>query len=190
MIFVGIDVGAPQRGQAIAIMNEHRKVNTLQGSVQTEEILKNHIIPLGTDVIVAIDAPRKPIMSFNGRGGRECERELHRRGLRLFWTPTKRQFERNPSRYLWMQAGFELFKLFEKQKTQKAICDVIEVFPSASYGNFSKIVQAVPFHLIDRRTKADQLDAICCALTAWYYHNEKYEAVGDEKEGQIIIPAP
>ena len=45
--------------------------------------------------------------------------------------------------------------------------EVVEVFPSTSYGRFGELEVVVPFDLLDHKAKADQLDAVCYALMAW-----------------------
>jgi len=84
-----------------------------------------------------------------------------------------------------MEIGFKIFEDFLSLISSN---NVIEVFPSASYGIPLLKEVHVNFTLFDRKHKTDQLDAICCALTAWCYFNDKYQAIGDPDEGQIIVP--
>jgi len=42
--------------------------------------------------------------------------------------------------------------------------------------------------MLKKNPNGDELDAITCAFTGFLYLREKYIAIGDEKEGQIILP--
>lgn len=69
-----------------------------------------------------------------------------------------------------------MFKLFEEFCSTLQACNVIEVFPSCSYDRFPPQPVKVPFLFFQRKTKVDQLDAICCAPTLPNQHqaNERY----------------
>ena len=110
-------------------------------------------------------------------------------GYRVQWTPNSDFFHRAETDQEWMRVGFDLFKQFEDIKKLGKKVEIIEIFPSVSYGLFpQKLIISIPFYLFNRKTKKDQIDAICGALTAYCYNYEYFSALGDKQEGQIIIP--
>ena len=188
MQFVGIDVAGSKKGQAVAVLTHDLKVTHLLHGLPAEEVADMVISLVGPGAMVAIDSPRSPSANPGGKWGRECDRQVNRQGVRVQWTPPAEYFDQKNHDKEWMAIGFQLFKDFEKLKAEGRVANVIEVFPSASYGRFVELEVALPFHLLDRKAKTDQLDAICCALTGWCFRNRHYEAAGDEEEGQIIVP--
>lgn len=189
MLFVGIDIGGTKKGQTIAVLGKGgRDVEQMWHGESEAGLAERILAQTGPDVIVAIDSPRGPAKPQGGKWGRECERQLHRTGIRCQWTPDEQFFnEPGEKRALreWMEVGFRVFEQFAGLLPTE---NVIEVFPSASYGRFGEEVITLPFNVFDRKYKADQLDAICCALTGWRYIKGEYRGVGDPDEGQIIIP--
>ena len=189
MYFIGVDVGGKRKGQAVAVLHQDLRVVSMKAGQQSDALAARILEEYGNEIIVAIDAPRQPGKGRTGKWGRGCEREAMARGLRPQWTPEKEFFitaERDIlERYSWMEIGFKLFEQFCSELEPH---QVIEVFPSASYGRFGAEEVLIPFGLWDRKSKKDQLDAICCALTAWCYYKGHYLALGDADEGQIIIP--
>ncbi len=188
MHFVGIDVAGSKKGQAVAVMTEDLKVTHLRHGLECAEVAEVVLSMIDPGAVVAIDSPRSPSDNPGGKWGRECDRAMHRRGTPIQWTPPAEYFEQPNHDKEWMALGFELFKAFEKLEDQGEIAEVIEVFPSASYGHFAQLEVTLPLHFIDRKAKTDQLDAVCCAVTAWCYARGCHEAFGDPKEGQIIVP--
>lgn len=191
MFYVGIDVGADKKGQAVAVMSQDLEVLALKAGLNAKGLAAHITDRFGIRLIAAIDASRRPALPGRGRWGRKCEREILSLGVRPQWTPDK-DFFHNPdpakqARYQWMQAGFTLFDEFTAILGESR---VIEVFPSASY---QALVQDPPvklrFGLLDRKHRVDQLDAVCCALTAWCFDHGRYRAYGDDREGVIIVPA-
>ena len=186
MKFIGIDVA--MRQQTIAIMDESLKIISLLNE-PSEKLAEKIMGDLEDEIIIAIDAPRHPSANPDGKRGRACERELHRMGYRVQWTPNTDFFQSAETDQEWMRVGFDLFYQFENVKKLGRKVETIEIFPSASYGLFpSKLVISIPFNLFNRKTKKDQIDAICGSLTAYCYHYGFFSAVGDSQEGQIIIP--
>ena len=139
--------------------------------------------------VVAIDSPRSPSSNPDGKWGRECERKVMKLGTPPQWTPPAEYFKQPGHDKEWMEIGFRIFEEFERLKAAGSVKDVIEVFPSASYGRFGDLAFAIPIKLFNRKAKTDQLDAVCCALTAWRYAQGYYDAYGSKEEGQIIVPA-
>lgn len=189
MQYIGIDV-SETRGQAAAVMNDDLVITRLMAGMNSDHLF-SEIIGKGTEpLIVAIDSPRSPAPG-TGKFGRQCERDLHRLEVRPQWTPTKSALgdPANESRWVWMRIGFDLFRQASALKDEGLVEEVIEVFPSASYGRFPEIHVHMPIGQVLRKAKTDQLDAVCCAMTAWCFAHKQFMAVGDPQEGQIIVPA-
>lgn len=160
----------------------------------------------GEKIVVAIDAPRwamnecrntrpeMPLTRETGRCGRKAELEIGA----IFYTPCAAYFEdglRCPidrikeGQHGWMQMGFAFFEEFDRHLPPE---DIIEVFPAESYKWLARISDPEKLNLdfgrFDTKQKADQLDAICAALTAYYYKVGDYTELGDPPEGAIIVP--
>ena len=133
MKFVGIDVAGAKKGQTVAVLTHELKVTQLHHGLQAEGLADRIFKMTGTGAIVAIDSPRSPSANPDGKWGRECERELHRRGIRVQWTPPAEYFNQKDHDKEWMAIGFKLFADFAELKKAGSVKDVIEVFPSASY---------------------------------------------------------
>lgn len=191
MFYLGIDVANPKKGQAVAVLDDGLRVVHLASRENhvglIQKILKSHSTG-GDPVIVAIDAPRAMVPSSSTKWGRECERELHKRGFRLQWTPPASFFENPNHNKEWMEIGFDLFRQAKALQKKGLVKESIEVFPSASYPSFPELSLHIPFNLFDCRRKTDQLDAVCCALVAWCHSHKLTDRVGNEKEGEIILP--
>ena len=189
MHFVGIDIAGEKKGQSVAVMDRHLRLISLKGGERAEGLPERIVQEFGRKIIVAIDAPRQPSIGLTGKWGRLCEREIQKEcQVRPQWTPDIKLFEGTDDRrkrYEWMEIGFNIFEGF---LSCIAPNNVIEVFPSASYGNFPPKEVKTNFALFNPKHKTDQLDAICAALTAWYFWNGQYRAIGDPIEGQIIVP--
>jgi len=183
-MFVGIDVSA-KRGQAVAVLDHSLGIICLEVGQTCEGTVDKVLEVASSETIIAIDAPRRSAKGRKGKGGRDCERQLHKMGARPQWTPPA-----GANTPEWMRVGFRLFREFERQQVEGRVAAVIEAFPSPSYGRFPDLQLSLPVRHLQRREKADQLDAICCALVAWCYANGYYELVGDTAEGEIILPSP
>jgi len=197
IVFVGVDVGGPKKGQHACVMDETgRCLEFFHG--QAAGLAARIVERYGRDLIAAIDASRMPAPrgtggpNGTGKWGRACEREVRKLGVNPQWTPDAAFFETGApdklARYSWMAEGFVLFREFSDLIDEK---NVLEVFPSASYGRFPAGLSAhLPLALFGRKTKTDQLDAACCALTALCFAKGFYREFGDPSEGTIIVPWP
>ena len=162
----------------IKVVRQREKVKSKNDvKVLAKKIYKNY----GTRPIIAIDGPR---CWAKGPGfGRECEREIVGKiKSSLLWTPS--EGKRN-KKHEWMEISTWFFDAFGPKKP-----NVIEVFPAASYPFLekSRISFTLPTHAIKKKYREDILDAICAAVTGFYYSKGKYEGCGNEKEGYIILP--
>lgn len=215
MIFLGIDVSASKKKrQAVALLTESLKLKELRLEVCStpaevpalvERLLEVAGHP-GEQIVVAIDAPRRamrecrntrpemPLTRETGRCGRKAELIIGA----IFYTPCAEYFEKElrcpidrikKGQHTWMEIGFAFFEEFSRHLPAE---DIIEVFPAESYrwlaGMDNPKELKLNFGWLDTKQKADQLDAICAALTAHYYKVGNFTEIGDPAEGAIIVP--
>lgn len=127
---LGIDVSL-SHGLDLVLMNERSKIEDVREAAV--DALANVIRELRPN-IVAIDSP--PKFGIQGRS-RLAERELNRRGVKIFYTPSDSETCRQ-SFYSWMQVGHKCFAAastcgFETfYGTGGMERRAIEVFPHAS----------------------------------------------------------
>ncbi len=189
--WLGIDVGGPAKGQALAVLDDQRRVVHLEAGLAAEGLAQSLVERWGPDLVVGLDAPRQPAPAGAVKAGRSCERALKRvPDLRVNpqWTPA--QDGPWPPRLTWMVQGFAMFADLARLL---GTARVLEVFPSASYQLLPPQAQVTwPLGLVGRagRLRLDLLDAVCCALTAWCHSRGFFLALGREDEGQIILPWP
>ena len=156
--------------------------------------------------VVAIDSP--PGWGSSGRT-REAERDLHRRGISIFWTPEESVgVTRKDLR--WMQEGFAYFRAAAAAGyptfTRRASMEgkALEVFPHASACGLSGHlrpagVSKVRFRRdvlrargveVDALTNIDKVDAALAAMTGVIAVEGDACAVGCDDEGLIVVPVP
>lgn len=183
--YLGLDVGGAKKGQALALLDDEFVVHGLWLAQSLDEAWSLIEAHAGPETILAIDAPRQPAPAGAAKRGRPCERELHKEGFRLQWSPLPGEIQ-DPDH--WMAIGFEFFRRARERKVGAKLKEVLETFPTASYARLPDLRVKLHLGLFERRNKVDQLDALCCALTAWCYAHGQYRAYGDEEQGQIIVP--
>lgn len=186
MNYIGIDVAGLKKQQVIAVLDNDFGVKILLEKIKKRDdvakLSKRIYGDYGENSIVAIDSPR--CWSIGPKNIRKCEKEIRQYiKTNLINTPIKSNY--NKKQHEWMQVGMWFFEAFGNNRP-----NVIEVFPSASYAllNNSKISFKLPISQINKSYKKDTLDAICAAITGYYYHINKYQKYGDEEEGYIIVP--
>lgn len=153
--------------------------------------------------VVAIDSP--PAWGTLG-ASRLTERELRRFGIQSYGTPS------DPARadnafYDWMRVGMESFAQisdrFPRYRSGPVRGSAIEAFPHASAvvladclppTNVKKHVwrrSILRAHKIDEDElrSADQVDAALAAYTGLLALRGKFTALGDPREGVIVLPA-
>nr|WP_010243227.1 DUF429 domain-containing protein [Acetivibrio cellulolyticus] len=223
--FIGVDVHLERF--TVACMDKNLDLIFIKDSTLDELIEKLNGISVE---IIAVDAPyglNKGLMNdenYRNRLGvnsgihynkKVSEYELTRRGIFLYFTPSK--VEEISGWKSWMGTGF---KLYEELKAlgYQAISSgnskskgFVEVFPHASFTvlaerlletkstdagveerikvlenlGFKNLRQAV---LGNKHETADKLDAIVAAYTALTVWKEDANFIGDPDEGQIAIP--
>jgi len=191
---VGIDLaGSEHRPTGFCVMNNRLKCETKILYSDTE-ILEN--IYHTNAKLVSIDAPlslpkgRKSINNASGPKFRECDLALMRMHIRFF------PIVLGPMRML-TQRGIRL-----KQALEEKGYKVIESYPGGAQDMLGvsrkgEGIEKLRKGLADLGIKCavhaetdHELDAITCALVGIDFLNNKYLALGDEKEGQIIMPKP
>lgn len=189
--WLGIDVGGPAKGQAVAVLDQNLRVVHLEAGLSAQGLARYLVQRWGTDLVVGIDAPRRPAPTGAARAGRACERALKKvPDLRVNpqWTPP--EAGPWPPRLAWMVQGFNIFADFTRLLGPQSC---LEVFPSASYQLLPASVSVTwPLGLVGRagRLRLDLMDAVCCALTAWCHSRGFSLALGREEEGLLILPWP
>ena len=195
----GIDLaGSGRRPTGICVLKE--KNATLSIAHTDEEILK--CIDAADTGLIAIDS------SLGLPAGRccaedtcecrkfgimrECERVLRRRGIRVYPTLIK-------SMQKLTLRGIDLAGLLREQGYE-----VIESYPGAIQDILSiprkksdpaRLMAGLErtgtrIHSRTARITHDELDALTAALGGYFYLAGWYEAIGNQKEGYLILPDP
>jgi predicted nuclease with RNAse H fold len=188
---LGIDLaGSKKRKTGICILNEKMEANCFC-LFKDREILD--LIEKEKPDLIAIDAPlslprgRKSLKRKSKIHFRECDRELWKFGIKFF------PITLGPMRKL-TERGIKLRKILKKKYK------VIEVYPGATQDilkiprkqkglkKLKKGLEKLGIKILKENPNGDELDAITSAFTGLLYLKGKYVAIGDKKEGQIILP--
>jgi len=191
MKILGIDLaGSEKRKTGICVLNEKLEANCFC-VFKDKEILD--LIEKERPDLIAIDAPlslpkkRKSLKRKSKIHFRECDKELWKFGIKFF------PITLGPMRKL-TERGIRLRKILEKKYK------VIEVYPGATqdileiprkqkgFKKLKKGLERLGIKILKKEPNGDELDAITCAFTGYLYLKGKFLAIGDKKEGQIILP--
>jgi predicted nuclease with RNAse H fold len=199
----GIDVGGDKKGYHLIILQAAkvvRSMRTTSPQAMLEECLKLGVRAVG------IDAPCQ--WAFEGNG-RFAERELARRRIFCFATPTRARADENLTGfYRWMVKGEEVYLTFSsayplltsREYDGGRVC--FETFPHAitcalrgrdatsakEKGRQRRgALKAAGVDITDLRS-IDDIDAALCALTAGYVLQGQSQAYGDVRGGFIRVP--
>jgi predicted nuclease with RNAse H fold len=191
MKILGIDLaGSEKRKTGICILNGKLEANCFC-LFKNREILD--LIEKEKPDLIAIDAPlslpkgRKSLKRKSKIHFRKCDRELWKFKTKFF------PITLGPMRKL-TERGIKLRKILEKKYK------VIEVYPGATQdilkiprkqGGLKKLkrgLEKLGIKILKKNPNGDELDAITSAFTGFLYLKGKYIAIGDKKEGQIILP--
>lgn len=196
MRIIGLDLaGSPNRTTGFCYMEEDLKCLTMP-LMGDDEILTATLN--SKPDIVSIDAPlclprgRKSLEARGPPHLRECDRELLRMHIRFF------PITLGPMRMLTAR-GMKLKKIFEKKGLK-----VIESYPGSAQDvmgmprkqdGVEKLRRAlIKFGIkgdIKRPTLTnDELDGVTCAIVGLKYLQNDYLAIGDRREGLMILPRP
>ena len=193
MKIVGIDLaGSERRRTGFCIMNGKLRVKVFT-LFEDKEIVER-CAKLKPDII-AVDAPlslpkgRKSLKRKSKIHFRKCDRELYKLGIKFF------PITLGPMRKL-TERGMRL-----KKKLERMGLKVIEVYPGGAQDIFRiprkkdkmgllKGLKKLGVKGLREDMNEDELDAVTCALVGFLYLKRKFLAVGDPREGLIILPSP
>jgi predicted RNase H-like nuclease len=197
---LGVDVGVA-RGLDLVLLDDSLQPIETARRVEPES-LADLIADMEPDV-VAIDAP--PAWG-SGKGSRRTERELRRFGIQSYGTPAAGEHENHPF-YAWMKVGFRVFEQaaaagFPRFGSGSVRGRAIEVFPHGTAVALSGCLPPPTVRKRDFRVRVlraqrvqvdglrsqDQVDAALAALTGLLALRGRYSALGDPKEGVIVLP--
>jgi hypothetical protein len=191
MKIVGIDLaGVETRPTGFCILDEKLNVNAF--ILYSDEEIIQRVLEIEPKV-VAIDAPlslpkgRKSLKKRSNIHFRECDKELLRMKIKFF------PITLGPMRKL-TERGIKLKRILEEKKFE-----VIEVYPGAAQdiwkiprkqNGLEKLKEGLEKlgMKLNENLTGDELDAITCALVGKCYLEKKFIAIGDKKEGTIILP--
>ncbi len=191
MKILGIDLaGSEKRKTGICLMDGKLKAKCFI-LFKDKEILD--LIERERPDLICIDAPLSlPLGRKNLRKSkihfRKCDKELYKLGIKFF------PITLGPMRAL-TKRGIKLRKILEKRKFR-----VIEVYPGAtqdilkiprkqkSLEKLRKGLKKLGLKNLRKDLTGDELDAVSSAYTGFLYLNKKFTAIGNKKEGQIILP--
>ncbi|MEM5801903.1 MAG: DUF429 domain-containing protein [Candidatus Aenigmatarchaeota archaeon] len=194
MKIIGIDLaGSENRITGFCVLDENLNCKTF--TLHTDEEILQKTLEIKPDLI-SIDAPltlpkgRKSLEQKSKPHLRKCDKDLLKMKIKFF------PITLGPMRKL-TKRGIKLKKIFEENGVK-----VIESFPGSVQDVLGiprkhKGLEKLRKGLIKYGIKGDikkknitdhELDAITCALVGKMYLEGNYLAIGDEKEGLIILP--
>lgn len=198
---LGIDV-SHSRGLDLVLLDEDRTIIETHRKVRPGE-LSALILGMSADV-VAIDSP--PSWGLSG-GSRLTERELRAFGIHAYGTPSDPK-KADSAFYDWMRVGMKTFEAaegagFSRYRNGSARGHAMEVFPhasavvlagclppkSATKQRWRRQVLKANGVASEELRSLDQVDAALAALTGIYALKGRLTALGDPKEGVIVLPS-
>ncbi|MBC8501493.1 MAG: DUF429 domain-containing protein [Nanoarchaeota archaeon] len=181
-MIVGLDLaGSEQRVTGFCLIGEEiEEVSELK----TNDEIVSKVEKVKPD-LVAIDSP----LNFPKKGSwRKAEYEMNKRRIKFFPPKGLIAMEKLVARAMALRDLFQ----------SKGIL-VIEVYPGAFYdiikiprkNNYLELKRLLKFYdlVLDRREYSqDELDAVASAFVGRLFLEAKVEFLGDEEEGQIVVP--
>jgi diadenosine tetraphosphate (Ap4A) HIT family hydrolase/predicted RNase H-like nuclease len=200
---VGIDVGL-QEMHVVALRLKKDSVvgafTVLKNGVPVEEAVRACL--RRKPACIAIDSP--PGWAHAGNS-RIAERELHRLGIHIFFTPAKPERQQNAF-YGWMKVGFTVFEALRAQyplyRKGPVGRHAVEVFPHATAvalagrhrpqgvrkAAWRKQVLVEQGYDVSDLRNADCVDAALAAVTAAHALRGAFSGFGNPAEGVIVTP--
>ena len=174
MYLAGLDLAGKEKNKtAIAFYETSTRAFILKEAYKNEQIIK--ILEKFNPKVIAIDAPLT--FPLSNKAFREAEKQLITKGFR----PLPLNM---PSMEILVKRAIKLkAHIFSNLKE----VEIIECFASASL----KVLYLNKLELekkLKRKLDKDDVDALACALTAYFYKKGNYEILGKKEEGTIILP--
>lgn len=192
MAVVGVDLaGVERRDTGFCTLDRRMKVRT--AILHTDHEIIDTCLKARPDV-VAIDAPlslpkgRRSLEKKSNIHFRQCDRGLWKMGIKFF------PITLGPMRKL-TKRGIELKKRLEKRRLR-----VIEVYPGGAQdllkiprknrglGLLKAGLEKFGIKGLSKNMTGDELDAVTCALVGRFFLDKNCTALGNPKEGLIIMP--
>jgi len=181
-VVIGIDLAGKETNPTGLAILRRKKVETCLIYTNSEIL---DVLTRAKPTIVAIDAP----LTLPERAiFRKADRDLIKRGYRVFppGLPAMKTLTLRASNLnkLIIEKGLKTIEV-HPTSTRKALN-----MPAKDWEAIQKILRSLGLEGIpeDRKLTPHEIDAITAALTAHLYLLNLTEAVGDNKEGFIIIP--
>lgn len=169
MKVLGIDLSATQKKKSgICLLNEKLEVKCF--SIFSDKEIFDFIEKEKPDLI-SIDAP----LSFSKKPFRKAERDLLDLGIKVL--------------PLNLKGVIKLIKRAKRLKRSLQKYKIIEVYPKATKEILGENLKKLALKILSKKINKDELDAIFCALTGYFYLKKKFFKVGDKKEGEIVLPS-
>ncbi len=193
MKVAGLDLaGTDKKASGLCIMDEDLVAVTYLPKTNEEIVdilLKEKPSTVGIDAPLSLPSGRKSIDERNEHHFRKCDLELRNLGIKFF------PITLGPMRTL-TKRGILLKKILEKKGFE-----VIEVYPGGAQDllkiprkkdleGLRRGLEKLGIKMPKKQLNHDELDAITAAYVTFLYKKGEYLALGDEKEGLIIMPRP
>lgn len=192
MKVVGIDLaGSEGRSTGFCVLDESLNCRTKLLHTDEEIIVEVERVK---PKLISIDAPlslpsgRKSIEDRSGPHFRKCDKELAKMRIKFFpitLGPMRKLTERGMRlRFEFEKRGYEVIETFPG-----AAQDILNI-PRKQHGTEKLREALVKLGVkgIKRGASGDELDAITCALVGKMFVEGNYLAIGEEREGLIILP--
>ncbi len=196
MRIVGIDLaGSPKRTTGFCLLD--KKLNSITKVLHTDEEIISETLKANPKVI-SIDAPlclpngRKSLRQRGPPHLRECDKELLRMKIKFF-PITLGPMRKLTGRGIKMKNFFELrgYKVIES--FPGAAQDILKIpRKQAGLEKLRRSLIKLGFNgdVKKKDITHDELDAITSALVGKFFIEKNYLAIGDPKEGLMILPKP
>lgn len=135
--------------------------------------------------IVAIDAP----LSFPKDGNwRKAEEELNKRKIKFFPPKGLKAMETLVRRGRALKEHFEKQGIIVLETFPGAVYDVLEIPRKDNYAKIKRVLKLYGISFPRKEVSQHEIDAITAAFVGRLFLESKVEFLGDDKEGQLVIP--
>lgn len=169
MKILGIDLSANENKKSgICLLNEklEAKCFSLFSDKEIFDLIKKEKPDL-----ISIDAP----LFLSKKPFRGAEKDLLDLGIKFL--------------PLNLKGMRELIKRAKRLKRFLRKYKIIEVYPKATKEILGENLKKLGVKILNEKINKHEFDAIFCALTGYFYLENKFFKVGDRKEGEIVLPS-